>query len=105
VLIRTAPVFGAANPYDVPGTWRANLSFRNLTSDDHYRGDDVQEERHTLGTFVINKQNAADLTLGYALTRRVSLSVGGRARAPVHRMTDPLLAWIRHTAKNPTLCL
>lgn len=76
MLIRqTAPVFGAASPYDAPGTWRANVSFRTLTSDDHYRGKNLQEERHTLGTFVINKQNAADLSLGYALTKRVSLSV------------------------------
>ena len=69
-------MFGAASPYDAPGTWRVNVSVRNLTSDDHYRGAHEEEQRHTLGTFVINKQNSVDLSLGYAWTPRVSFAVG-----------------------------
>jgi hypothetical protein len=76
VLIRqTAPVIGAAgNPYAQPGEWQVNLSFRGLTSDTHYRLDDHQEERETLGTFVINRQHAADASVSYAVSERVSIS-------------------------------
>jgi hypothetical protein len=77
VLIRqTAPVLGAANPYGTTGEWQVSLSFRGLNSDDHYRLDQLQEERHTLGTFVINRQRAADLNVSYTASPRLSLSVG-----------------------------
>jgi hypothetical protein len=78
VLIRqTAPVLGAAGtPYDQPGEWQVNLAMRGLRSDDHYRLDQEQVQRQTLGTFVINHQYAADLMISRAFTERFSLSAG-----------------------------
>ncbi len=77
MLIRqTAPVFGAAgsSPYAKPGEWQINLSFRGLQSDTHYRLDERQVERETLGTFVINRQHAADASVTYAISERFSLA-------------------------------
>lgn len=78
MLIRSnAPVLGAnSNPYQQPGEWQVNLSYRNLTSDDHYRLDNEEVQRHTLGTYVVNKQNAVDLNIGYAVNERFSVAVG-----------------------------
>ena len=77
MLIRqTAPVLGAASPYQQPGEWQVNLSLRQLQSDIHFRLDEHQVEREELGTFVINRQHAADLTASYAFSQRFSMSVG-----------------------------
>lgn len=78
MLVRqTAPVIGAADSaYQVPGEWQFNVGLRTLRSDTHYRLDDRQHEREELGTFVINRQHAADLTIGYALTQRFSVAAG-----------------------------
>ena len=78
MLIRqTAPVLGAAgSPYDEPGQWQVSLAMRGLRSDDHYRLDEEQVQRHTLGTFVINHQYAADLSITRAFSERLSMSVG-----------------------------
>ncbi|MDQ3880320.1 MAG: hypothetical protein M3295_04525 [Chloroflexota bacterium] len=77
MLIRqTAPVLGAASPYQQAGEWQFNVSLRQLRSDTHYRLDQRQLEREELGTFVINRQHAADLTASYAFTERRSVSVG-----------------------------
>jgi hypothetical protein len=78
VLIRqTAPVLGAADtPLQRGGEWQVNLSLRQLRSDTHYRLDEHQVEREELGTFVVNRQHAADLTTSYAFTDRFSLAVG-----------------------------
>lgn len=75
MLIRqTAPVIGAAgSPYSTPGEWQVNLSFRGLESDTHYRLDDHQEERETLGTYVVNRQHAADASVSYTFNDRWSL--------------------------------
>lgn len=64
MLIRqTAPVLGAAStPYQQPGEWQFNVSLRELRSDTHYRLDDRQVQREDLGTFVVNRQHAADLS-------------------------------------------
>jgi len=77
VLIRqTAPVLGAsANPYPQPGEWQVNLSLRNLQSDTHYRLDERQHEREELGTYVINRQHAADLSVSYAFKERIGIAV------------------------------
>jgi hypothetical protein len=77
VLIRqTAPVFGAAgsSPYPRPGEWQMNISFRGLKSDTHYRLDERQVERETLGTYVINRQHALDVNATYAFSERFQLS-------------------------------
>lgn len=77
MLIRqTAPVFGAAgsSPYSLPGEWQVNLAFRGLRSDTHYRLDERQVERETLGTYVINRQHAADVNVTYTVSERLSVS-------------------------------
>jgi hypothetical protein len=78
VLIRqNAPVFGASGlETPQPGDWQLNVAVRTLRSDDHYRQDEYQAERDELGTYVINRQNLLDITVGYQATRRVSLAVG-----------------------------
>jgi hypothetical protein len=78
VLIRqTAPVLGAAEgPYETPGEWHVNVSVRALRSDTHYRLDERQVQREELGTFVINRQFATDLTVSRAFTPRFAMSVG-----------------------------
>lgn len=78
MLIRqTAPVLGAAtgSPYQQPGEWQVNLSFRNLESDTHYRLDDRQHEREELGTYVVNRQHAADLSVTHAFSERLGVAV------------------------------
>jgi hypothetical protein len=78
VLIRqTAPVFGAdGSPYAQPGEWQVNVSLRNLRSTDHYSLDQEQLQRQTLGTYVINQQHAADLTISYQKSPRLGFAVG-----------------------------
>lgn len=78
MLIRqNAPVLGVStNLYQQPGEWQLSASVRALRSDRHYRLDEEQVERHELGTYVINHQQAADLTVSYAFTRRFSMSAG-----------------------------
>lgn len=77
MLIRqTAPVLGAAHstPYQQPGEWQVNLALRDLESDTHYRTDQRQHEREELGTFVVNRQHAADVSVSYAFSQRFSLT-------------------------------
>ena len=78
MLIRqNAPVLGASSDlYQQPGEWQIGVSARTLTSDTHYRKDERQVEREELGTFVINRQHAADVTATYAFTRQFSASAG-----------------------------
>ncbi len=77
MLIRqTAPVFGAANPYQNPGETQVNLSVRQLESDTHYSGAEEQVRRHELGTYVINRQQAVDVTVNHTFTKRFSMSAG-----------------------------
>jgi hypothetical protein len=78
VLIRqNAPVIGASvNPYQQPGEWQVGVSSRTLTSDDHYRLDEEQVERHELGTYVVNKQRLYDIGVSWQATHRLNVSVG-----------------------------
>jgi hypothetical protein len=77
VLIRqNGPVFGSSNPYSQPGETQISVSTRNLRSTDHYNGDVEQVQRQTLGTYVVNLQHAADLTIGHTFTPRFSMGVG-----------------------------
>lgn len=78
MLIRqTAPVFGAASRL-VPaeGEWQVSLSYRGLKSDVHYSGSERQHQRETLGTYVINTQQALDIGLSYMVSDRLSFSLG-----------------------------
>jgi hypothetical protein len=63
----------STNLYQQPGEWQVSLSLRTLESDTHYRLDERQVEREERGTFVINRQHAADITATYAFNRRLSL--------------------------------
>jgi hypothetical protein len=78
VLIRqNAPVLGASsNLYQQPGEWQISVAGRGLQSDRHYRLDEEQHEREELGTYVVNRQYATDVTATYAFTRQISMSVG-----------------------------
>ncbi len=77
MLIRqTAPVFGADASYAQPGEWQVSLSLRNLRSTDHYSLDQEQVQRQTLGTYVVNQQHAADMTVGYQMTSRLAFVIG-----------------------------
>ena len=78
MLIRqTAPVFGAAGRL-VPekGEWQVSLSYRDLDSDTHYSGSERQRQRETLGTFVINTQQALDIGVSYTVSDRLGFSLG-----------------------------
>ena len=77
MLIRqTAPVFGAANPYQTAGETQVSLSVRELRSYTHYSLDVEQVQREQLGTNVINEQRAIDLTVTHALSERFAVAVG-----------------------------
>jgi len=77
VLIRAnGPVLGSSNPYSQAGENQVSLTTRFLNSSDHYNGDVEQVQRQTLGTYVLNKQRAAELTFTHAFTERFSASVG-----------------------------
>ncbi len=78
MLIRqTAPVFGVARRM-VPerGEWQVSLSYRGLKSDTHYSGSEHQRLREREQTFVINTQQALDVTVAYAATDRLSFHLG-----------------------------
>jgi hypothetical protein len=69
-------VLGAAtSPYQQPGEWQVAVAARSLESDTHYRLDDRQHEREELGTYVINRQHALDISGTYALSERLSVAV------------------------------
>jgi len=75
VLIRAnGPVLGSSNPYSQPGENQISVTTRGLDSSDHYNGDVEQVQRQTLGTYVMNKQRAADLTVSHTFTERISMS-------------------------------
>jgi len=68
-------VLGSSNPYSQPGENQVSVTTRGLDSSDHYNGDVEQVQRQTLGTYVMNKQRAADLTVSHTFTERISASV------------------------------
>ncbi|HEX6904200.1 MAG TPA: transporter [Thermoanaerobaculia bacterium] len=53
-----------------------NLSYRDLESDVHYSGSERQVQRETLGTYVVNTQQALDIGIHYTMTDRLSFSLG-----------------------------
>lgn len=78
MLIRqTAPVFGAASRLvPEPGEWQVSLSYRGLKSDTHYSGSERQHLREEEQTYVVNTQQALDLGVSYAVSDRLSLTLG-----------------------------
>ena len=70
-------MFGVANRL-VPeqGEWQVNLSYRGLKSDTHYSGSERQHQREEEQTYVINTQQALDLSVSYTVSDRLSLSLG-----------------------------
>ena len=69
-------MFGSSNPYAKPGETQVNLSVRKLRSTDHYSGEVEQVQRQTLRTYVVNTQNAVDLSITRTITERFSMSLG-----------------------------
>lgn len=69
-------MFGSSNPYSQPGETQVNLSVRRLRSTDHYNGTIEQLQRQTLQTYVVNTQNAVDLSVTRTITERFSMSLG-----------------------------
>jgi hypothetical protein len=69
-------VFGSSNPYSQPGEIQVTLSVRSLRSTDHYNGSVEQLQRQTLQTYVVNTQNAIDLSINRTITERLNLSLG-----------------------------
>ncbi|HSR51396.1 MAG TPA: hypothetical protein VLV83_11250 [Acidobacteriota bacterium] len=53
-----------------------SVAFRGLNSNKHYNGTERQFEREELGNFVQNNQRLVDVVASYAVTDRLSLSVG-----------------------------
>jgi len=53
-----------------------SLSYRELKSDTHYSGSEHQRYREREGTFVINTQQALDLSVSYAASDRLSFTLG-----------------------------
>ena len=78
MLIRqTAPVFGAASdPIQQKGAWQLNLAYRGLDSQIHYSGSERQRQRERAESWVVNTQQALDLGATYAVSDRLSLSLG-----------------------------
>jgi len=70
----SSPSLGAAS-YQEKGTWTTALSHRWQYSDKHFVGDVEQVYREKEGSQVINDINVVDLSVGYAATKRISLTL------------------------------
>jgi hypothetical protein len=66
---------GAAS-YQERGTWTAAVSHRWQYSDKHFVGDVEQVYREKEGSQVINDIQVIDLSVSYAATRRINLTLG-----------------------------
>jgi len=70
----SAPSLGALS-YQPAGTWTGAVSYRWQRSDRHFIGDKEQEQREAEGSEVINDISVVDLSLSYALTKRVTATL------------------------------
>ena len=72
-----APVFGASADYHGPDKWEVAVSWRNQMSDRHFVGHVEQKNRVTEQSQVINRVNAADvsITRNYPNGWRFSVSI------------------------------
>jgi len=66
---------GAAS-YQEAGKWTAAVSHRWQYSDKHFVGDVEQVYREKNGSQVINDINVIDLSIAYAVTKRINLTLG-----------------------------
>lgn len=69
-------MFGSSNPYSEAGETQVSVSVRKLRSTDHYSGSVEQLQRQSLQTYVVNNQNAVDVTISHNFTERFSMSLG-----------------------------
>jgi hypothetical protein len=69
-----SPSLGAAS-YQDQGTWTASVSHRWQYSDRHFIGDDEQKYRQKENSEVINNIHLIDIGVGYAVSKRVSLTL------------------------------
>jgi hypothetical protein len=70
----SSPSLGAAT-YQPKGTWSAAVSHRWQNSDRHFVGDNEQEVRQKENSEVINNIHVVDLSVSYALTKRVTATL------------------------------
>ena len=100
VLIRqNGPLLGQGmSPDLLPGEWEFSFSTRNSTADKHYRGDEEQVQRQTLGTYVVNKQHAHDFAIRYQATSRLGFSASVSADRRVVGASLPAARRRRETA-------
>ena len=71
----SSPSLGAAS-YQEKGTWTAAVSHRWQYSDKHFVGDVEQVYREQEGSPVINNIHVVDLSVSYAATKRINLTLG-----------------------------
>ena len=71
----SSPSLGAAS-YQEKGTWTAAVSHRWQNSDKHFVGDVEQVYREKEGSQVINNIHVVDLSVSYAATKRINLTLG-----------------------------
>jgi len=77
LLRQTSPLFGTTgSPEQEVGTWNLTFTGRASSADTHYSGTVEQVQRHTDGTYVVNKQHSLTATLSYQWSPRVNLNVG-----------------------------
>jgi len=65
---------GAAS-YQEPGAWTAAVSHRWQYSDRHFIGDEEQWRRQAEGSQVINDIHLIDLSVSYAITKRITATL------------------------------
>jgi len=70
----SSPSLGAAS-YQERGTWTTAVSHRWQYSDRHFVGSEEQEERQAEGSEVINDVHVIDLSVSYAVSKRVSATL------------------------------
>ena len=68
-----SPSLGAAS-YQEKGNWTVGFSHRWQYSDRHFVGDEEQEYRQKEGSEVINDVQVIDLSLSYAVNKRISVT-------------------------------
>ena len=71
----SSPSLGAAS-YQEKGAWTAAVSHRWQYSDKHFVGDVEQVYREKEGSQVINDVHVVDLSVSYAATKRINLTLG-----------------------------
>jgi hypothetical protein len=70
----SSPSLGAAT-YQLPGVWTAAVSHRWQRSDRHFVGDIEQEERQAEDSQIINNIHIVDLSVSYAISKRVTATL------------------------------